>query len=314
VHSRNASFAATAGSPLRFERPSSRDFGNVNIQQLLADEAAGTMTASNAAAAPGASPMPGTAAGGADGKTEAGDPIKPTTTFTEENFAFYFPDLYFTVVLSTGQTVELLPGGSSIPVTFARCGEYVALAEKCRLAEFQLQLAAICRGIMAIVPMEFLTMFTWRQLEVMVTGNPEIDIALLREKTMYRGNVSSNDRHIQLFWKVLSSFSLEEKRLFLQFVWGRNRLPATAVGFGRDLFKISDHTSSVTTNKHDNYMPVAHTCFFAMELPRYTNERTMREKILYAINNCNTNDIDHTHEGRANMQMVVNDSDSEDDN
>lgn len=79
----------------------------------------------------------------------------------------------------------------------------------------------------------------------MVTGHPDIDIELLRSKTIYRGNLGPNDRHIQMLWRTLRAFSLEEKRLFLQFVWGRNRLPATAVGFGRDLFKISDHPQAL---------------------------------------------------------------------
>lgn len=44
----------------------------------------------------------------------------------------------------------------------------------------------------------------------------------------------------------------------------------------------------------------------------YTNEKVMREKILYAITNCVTNDLDATHEGRANLQMTAeNESDDE---
>lgn len=97
------------------------------------------------------------------------------------------------------------------------------------------------------------------QLEVLVSGNAEIDLNLLRtQKTVYRGFLSGNDRHIKYFWDALESFTTEDKRRFLQvcvhsqclvdlnqFVWGRNRLPASAVGFGRDTFKISDHPQSM---------------------------------------------------------------------
>jgi len=37
----------------------------------------------------------------------------------------------------------------------------------------------------------------------------------------------------------------------------------------------------------------ADTCFFSVELPRYTNKASMREKILYAITNCHSIDTDH---------------------
>ena len=121
-------------------------------------------------------------------------------------------------------------------------------------------------------------MFTWRELEVLVTGRAEIDVALLRvrktddcanavnsrllcfaqSKTEYRGRVAANDRHIAMFWETLESFSQEDRKLFLQFVWGRSeifalewqlvngrlyrtRLPPTSVGFGQHLFKVSDH-------------------------------------------------------------------------
>ena len=161
---------------------------------------------------------------------------------------------------------RIYSGGSHLPVTFDNCQHYAQLLEDYRLNEYNRQIAALCRGLASIVPFEFLSIFTWQQLEVLVTGmygshviriyddeddiscshvscimihrclivsthhmstlssshfhlgNPDIDISLLRDKTEYRGNVSSRDRHIQLFWEVLEGFTLEERKLFLQFV------------------------------------------------------------------------------------------------
>ena len=135
-------------------------------------------------------------------------------------------------------------------------------------------------------------------------GNPNIDINLLREKTIYAGNVRESDRHIQMFWEVIEEFAMADRRAFLQFVWGRyvpspistisisitigtvidrSRLPATKVGFGKDAFKISDHAAALhcgnqsllSSYSQDQYFPVAHTCFFALELPRYS-QKTVR--------------------------------------
>jgi len=115
-----------------------------------------------------------------------------------------------------------------------------------------------------VIPILPLGLFTWRQLEVLCTGNPEVDIDLLRDKTEYRGlnNMGPNDRHIRAFWNVLKSFSNEDRKRFLQFVWGRNRLPASSVGFGSNTFKVTDHAEGHNPSKADNYLPVSHTCFF----------------------------------------------------
>lgn len=57
-----------------------------------------------------------------------------------------------------------------------------------------------------------------------MTGNPDIDISLLRSKTEYRGNLSARDKHVLMFWEVLEDMSQDQRKKFLQFVWGRNRL------------------------------------------------------------------------------------------
>jgi hypothetical protein len=194
---------------------------------------------------------------------------------SESTFEYLFPGLYFTTENIAGQEIELLPGGGQIAVTFSNSIVYANLLQEYRLNEFNQQISAMCRGLQSIIPYEFLSIFSWAQLEVMITGSPDIDINLLREKTEYRGNLSAKDKHIMMFWEVLESFTAEDKKQFLQFVWGRNRLPANALGFGKDLFKISDHAQAIThanaqiqnnsTNAnnvpaHDLFLPAAHTC------------------------------------------------------
>ena len=225
---------------------------------------------------------------------------------------YLFPDLFFTTESACGQEVELCPGGGKRAVTFGNASEYARLLEEYRVKEFETAIDAISRGLASIIPYEFLTIFTSHQLEALVTGSPEIDIGLLRDKTEYRGNVSPKDKHVQLFWEVLEAFTAEERTAFVQFVSGRSRLPSSALGFGKDMFKLSDHGAALSSGggvNVDNYLPVAHTCFFALELPRYSSKPVMRNKLLYAVRNCVSIDGDATHEGRANMMMTWSDSD-----
>ncbi|SPQ94601.1 unnamed protein product (mitochondrion) [Plasmodiophora brassicae] len=243
-------------------------------------------------------------------------------SITEDTFEYVFPDLCFTAPNADGVEVELAPDDAHRQVTWANRLEYARAVEEFRLHELEVQIGAICRGLAQMLPIDLLALFTWQQLEVLVCGNPDIDIQLLREKTIYSGNVREADPHIQMFWRVIESFSAQDRREFLQFVWGRSRLPTTKVGFGKDAFKISDHTAAIlaqnampltygTSMIHDQYLPVAHTCFFALELPRYSSDAIMSDKLLYAIHNCKTIDADTTQESQMNQNMSWSDGESD---
>lgn len=45
----------------------------------------------------------------------------------------------------------------------------------------------------------------------------------------------------------------------------------------------------------DIMLPVAHTCFFSIELPKYSSNEILRDKLKYAITHCQAIDTD----GRA---------------
>jgi hypothetical protein len=44
----------------------------------------------------------------------------------------------------------------------------------------------------------------------------------------------------------------------------------------------------------DTHLPIAHTCYFSLELPRYSSIEVMRQRLLYAINEGIAIDTDHT--------------------
>ena len=157
------------------------------------------------------------------------------------------------------------------------------------------------------MPQRLLSLFTWDQLELLACGSKDIDIEVLRSKTKYGVGVSPAQRHVRYFWQTLKKFSPERRALFLRFVWGRTRLPATAREWGDVRFTLhTRHTSSP-----DSSFPVAHTCFFSMELPAYSTAAITYEKILYAISNCQDIDIDTTTSARENRERHVEESDDE---
>lgn len=131
----------------------------------------------------------------------------------------------------------------------------------------------------------------------MVCGKPDIDIALLESITEYSA-CSSTDQHVLYFWETMRSFTPEERSALVKFVWGRSRLPLTAAAFSQK-FKIQ----SFQKHPPDAYYPVAHTCFFSLELPKYSTLRIMQDKLRYAIFNCEVIDGDDTSSGNAIAAM-----------
>ena len=85
---------------------------------------------------------------------------------------------------------------------------------------------------------------------------------------------------VQRFWRVLESFTPEERVLFLKFCWGRTRLPAAGRWGNTRQFKLSKQVKQGT---NDSTLPMAHTCFFEVELPPYSTEAILRKRLLTAM-------------------------------
>ena len=208
---------------------------------------------------------------------------------TEENFnSVIFSN--FTTQNNDGREVELIPNGVDVPVTWLNRLEWVNRCEQYKLQEFAPQCAAMRRGIASIVPSKFLFMFTWQELMLSVCGHKDMDLSLLQHNTIYV-HCSERDEHVQYFWKVMNTLTLQQFTLFLRFVWGRSRLPSTHSEFDRK-FEIHSFPPKSKDEDLDSYLPQAHTCFFSIDLPAYSSEDVMRARLLYAITHCRAIDND----------------------
>ncbi|OWZ24334.1 hypothetical protein PHMEG_000654 [Phytophthora megakarya] len=200
-------------------------------------------------------------------------------------------DASFTVLSSTRETVELVPGGRHLHVTWEDREEYASAVEAYRLLEYAPVCGDISRGVATILPTHTLGLFSWHELRTLVCGKATVDIALLRRRTIYGDGCQASDPHIAYFWDVLGEFNDEQKSSFLRFVWGRSRLPTHAADFTQD-FKISGLPKAV--GRADMYLPIAHTCFFSIDLPAYSCREVMHDKLMYAITHCQSIDADNT--------------------
>ena len=149
-----------------------------------------------------------------DRESIVGGQIRPPIT-TEEAFRAAYPSLTFTITATDGSEQDLIPGGSTLPVTLANRVRYCDAAEAFRLHEFDAQLDAIKRGLANMVPLRALSLFTWQECEILVAGDPDVDVAVLKAKTEYSG-YSKDDPVIARFWKCLESMTGEERSSYLR--------------------------------------------------------------------------------------------------
>jgi len=152
-------------------------------------------------------------------------------------------------------------------------------------------LNSFAEGMSSVLPIELLSAFTGEQLRDIMCGNPDIDVEMLRRVTEYEGYKNDDDVVISHFWEVLREMTTSERKLFLQFVWARNRLPLKESDFDAP-FKIQKDTKSIPENG-DYPLPSASTCFFSLTLPEYPDKETLKRKLLFAIENVTTMESDY---------------------
>ena len=197
-----------------------------------------------------------------------------------------FTDYKFATALSNGTEVEICENGNNMFLSLENKKAFISLVEKTRLNEGKLQIQAIKNGLEQVIPIGLLKLLSWNELEMLVCGKPILDVELLKENTLYSG-CSENDELIKNFWKCLEEFSAEERASYLRFVWGRSRLPLTSKDF-----PMQHRISIMSHGKPDVALPTSHTCFFSIDIPRYSSYDNLKSKLKYAITHCQAIDTD----------------------
>jgi E3 ubiquitin-protein ligase HUWE1 len=181
------------------------------------------------------------------------------------------------------QTVELRPGGADQDVTDENKQEYVQLVAEYKMTHaIKPQLDAFLQGFHDIVPSSLLgSLFDDKELELLISGLPTIDIADLKANTEYV-NYLADSPQIKWFWATLEDHcSPETLAQFLQFVTGSSQVPLD--GFQGLAGMNGPQRFSIHKAFGSERLPTAHTCFNQLDLPEYSSEELLRKKLLQAI-------------------------------
>ena len=181
------------------------------------------------------------------------------------------------------QTIDLIPNGRNIKVTEDTKERYVSLVCQYRMTTaIEKQINAYLQGFYELIKPELISVFTAKELELLISGLPDIDIHDLKKNTEYQG-YRATDKEIGWFWNIMFTLNKSEKAAFLQFTTGSSKVPLN--GFAelqgmRGIQKFSIHKVGGGPN---GALMSAHTCFNTLDLPVYVSEEVMKEKLLLAI-------------------------------
>lgn len=75
-------------------------------------------------------------------------------------------------------------------------------------------------GFWELIPQDLINLFNDHELELLISGLPDIDVSDLRANTEYSG-YSAASPVIQWFWQVVEGLDKQDLALLLQFVTGR---------------------------------------------------------------------------------------------
>nr|XP_033815100.1 probable E3 ubiquitin-protein ligase HERC3 isoform X3 [Geotrypetes seraphini] len=170
----------------------------------------------------------------------------------------------------------LVPGGDQITVTKENRQEFV---EAYVNYVFNLSVhewyEAFSEGFLKVCGGKMLELFQPSELQAMVIGNCNYNWQELEESSAYKGDYSAEHPTVKMFWETFHGFPLEKKKKFLLFLTGSDRIPIYGM---RSLRLIIQSTAG-----GEQHLPVAHTCYNLLDLPKYSSKETLEVRLTQAI-------------------------------
>ncbi|KAL4159671.1 hypothetical protein PRNP1_000244 [Phytophthora ramorum] len=194
-------------------------------------------------------------------------------------------DLDFTVTTKDGDSyrdIELVPGGSAIPVTDSNKREFVELKWQYLLVESVApQLQVFLQGLYEIVPRELLLLFDPEEFDFLLCGSDEIDVDDWERNTKYSEDLHHH-RSLKWFWELVREMPNEYRRRLLQFSTGSSRVPLG--GFSALTSydgRLCPFTLKAVSLIGDGFIH-SHACFNRLDLPLHV-VRDELTAVLYAV-------------------------------
>lgn len=177
-------------------------------------------------------------------------------------------------------TVDLIPDGGNTRVTQDNKQQYVDAYVDYKInTSVRSEYEAFAQGFHRVCGGRVLELFQPQELMEMVVGSNDYDLNDLEKIAEYKGEYYRQHAVIKNFWQVFHSSALDWKEKFLAFLTGSSKV--SILGIDNIKFIIQPVYGGEMFEK----LPVAHTCFNLLDLPKYPTIELMRTKLDQAIEN-----------------------------
>ncbi|KAL7877118.1 hypothetical protein SRHO_G00037610 [Serrasalmus rhombeus] len=132
------------------------------------------------------------------------------------------------------------------------------------------------RGFYKVCDQDLVEAFQPEELKGVMVGTEEYDWSTLKKNARYEGLFNSRHPTIVSFWEVFDELSDKDKKAFLLFLTGFDRVPV----LGMDQVRMRVRCLYMSTEDH---LPEALTCHSLLQLPMYQTKETLRAKLLEAL-------------------------------
>ncbi|XP_054941776.1 probable E3 ubiquitin-protein ligase HERC3 isoform X2 [Physeter macrocephalus] len=189
--------------------------------------------------------------------------------------------LNFTICRESYGVIEqkkLIPGGDKVAVCKENRREFVdAYVNYVFHISVHEWYAAFSSGFLKVCGGKVLELFQPSELRAMMVGNSSYNWEELEETAVYKGDYSAAHPTVKLFWETFHEFPLEKKKKFLLFLTGSDRIPI----YGMASLQIVIQS----TASGEEYLPVAHTCYNLLDLPKYSSKEVLCARLTQALDN-----------------------------
>ena len=193
-------------------------------------------------------------------------------------------DMMLDFTLPGYPSVELVPGGSDVPVTIDNVAEYIERVLDLSLGSgVRRQADAFNNGFTDVFPASSLRAFTPNEL-VMLFGRVEEDwtIETLMDSVKADHGFNMDSKSVKNLLQTMSELSKEQRRDFLQFVTGSPKLPIGGFKSLTPMFTVVCKPSEPPYGS-DDYLPSVMTCVNYLKLPDYSTQEVLKKKLGVAI-------------------------------
>lgn len=134
-----------------------------------------------------------------------------------------------------------------------------------------------------VVPANLLGQFDETDLELLINGNPVLNVEDWKKHTKLK-NVDANSDYYKWFWEIIDELTDDDRGKLLQFVTGSSRAPVQGFkylqGSGGNCRLFTLHLVDGPSCN----LPKAHTCFNRLDFYRYETKQIFYEKLMMSVN------------------------------